>query len=893
MPDINDLSDADLLHLAGSSQTPAPAASGTAAGPMDINSMSDAQLKKFAGVGQPMGTGEAAGRLFYKHLTFGTEPGVDRAKSEQAGREHPFLDLGTGAGAMVAQTAALGPLAAYGKAAQGAGMLARGARGAGTALEYTMLPNMEANTALTGARTGAKLAGNYSALEAAGHGLTSDQSLGDTAKDVGKAYAVGTVGGGLLGAGAHGVSRVIGAGINRFAPESREVLEAIRAPETQGARDVLRAAGLDNYTHADLQALRLELEKEVLQQQLAGQPGKYADSNIIEALEAGKLKPMPGTGELRPEVRVSPNLRDLAQDWANTGGAGRQTAVDRFANRQNEMSAKLQADIDRAAAGNQAAPHPSEFANSIDQSFRSGAQETEAAQAAQAARKIALDKRFDRFREEKPAIMTGELGELYNSSPIFRRAVENAAQIRAVARSMEAVKSGEAPVGAQAMTPWITGQPTPGGQTLQIFSPGDLFNIHHDLYLASKPRVGADPSELMRAQQVKRVFSGWVDRNLKGTKELNNDYRLFKQALEANEHGGGLSLTGTSPKDLEAINFLQRAGSDLNLAASETARHTQAYDQAMQRYQSGARKSPATEQYTRVRKAEAAHAAQQDVIDSYRRAVGEAWKAELQSSTNPDAIVRKLATPAGRQRIMQVLGDRDGAAFFDQVMAMEARRQGLAAPLNVPSNHEANVLFQRLLRENRNGPLQAFRAARAEKIKAELEKATAGSAAGVNAVINKLLSQGGKQHLLDVFGPDQGRQLIEALYAKQSQAGFSKTLFGGSDTAHKMARHRKMDALMDAAHGVFHLRPMQTVRALGEMGSAAYKQRRADQGNLLLSQQGPDNLIRILDAILGQHQLRSSGMPYFRNPALRGLGAVGTELHPTSERDVAGVKRQP
>ncbi len=887
MPDINDLSDADLLHLAGGSAQPAPSgAAAASAGPVDINSMSDAQLQKFAGVAQPMGTGEAAGRLLYKHGTFGLSPGASREKEEQAAREHPFLDVGTGAAAMLGQTAALGPLAAYGKAAQGAGMLARGARGAGTALEYTMLPNMEANTALTAARTGAKLAGNYSALEAAGHGLTSDQTLGQTAKDVGTSYGLGTVGGGLLGAGAHGVSRVIGAGINRFAPESREVLEAIRAPETQGARDVLRAAGLDNYTHADLQALRNELEKGILQEQLAGQPSRYADLNLIEALEAGKLKPTPGTGELKPDVRVSPNLRDLAQDWANTGGAGRQTAVDRFANRQNEMSAKLQGDIDRAAAGNQSAPHPSELANSIDQIFRSGAQETEAAQAAQAARKIALDKRFERFRTEKPAIMTGELGELYNSSPIFRRAVENAAQIRAVARSMEAVKAGDAPVGAQAMTPWITGQPTQGGGTLQIFSPGDLFNIHHDLYLASKPRVGADPSEIMRAQQVKRAFSGWVDRNLKGTKDLNNDYRLFKQAMEAGEHGGNLSMTGTGPKDVEALNFLNRAGSDLNLAARDTAKHTQAYDQAMQRYQSGARKSPATEQYTRVRNAEAAHTAQQDVIDSYRRSVGEAWKSELQSSTNPDAIVRKLATPAGRQRILQVLGDREGNAFYDQVLAMEARRQGLAAPLNISGNHEANVLFQRLGRENRNVPLQAFRAARAEKIKAELEKASAVSAAGTNSVINKLLSQGGKQHLLDVFGPDQGRQLIEALYNKQAQSGLSKTLFGGPDTAYKMARNRKMDSLMDAVHGVMHLRPMQAVRALGEMGSAAYKQRRADQGNMLLSQQGPESLTRILDAILAQNQLRTSGMPYFRNPALRGLGAVGTEL-PANQRDAA------
>src|ERR1700674_5158533 len=87
---IGDLSDADLVHLAGASAAAAgspPAADQPTKGPVAVDKMSDADLAALmhgSGATPAMPTGEAAGRLFYKHLTFGTQPGADRAKAEQA-----------------------------------------------------------------------------------------------------------------------------------------------------------------------------------------------------------------------------------------------------------------------------------------------------------------------------------------------------------------------------------------------------------------------------------------------------------------------------------------------------------------------------------------------------------------------------------------------------------------------------------------------------------------------------------------------------------------------------------------------------------------------------------------------------------------------------------------
>ena len=84
-------------------------------------------------------------------------------------------------------------------------------------------------------------------------------------------------------------------------------------------------------------------------------------------------------------------------------------------------------------------------------------------------------------------------------------------------------------------------------------------------------------------------------------------------------------------------------------------------------------------------------------------------------------------------------------------------------------------------------------------------------------------------------------------------------------------------SLGDAAYGLIHWQPERVLQGLKTLGSAAYQQKRADQGNSLLSQQGPEKVTAIIDAILARNQLITSGQPYVLNPTLRAAGPyIGT-----------------
>lgn len=874
---IADLSAADLAQIAQVNAN-APASAAAQEGPIDIKSLSPKDLAAISAANAThphMGSGEAAARLFYKHLTFGTEPGADKAKSEQAAAEHPIINIGSAIPAFVAQTAALGPLAAAGKAVEGAGLLARGARLAGSAAETALLPNTDAATALQAARTGAKVGGVYSGIEAAGSDLTDpNKTTGDLARDVALSGGLGTLTGGVLGGAAHGAGRVVGAGMNRMLPELQPVLAAAKSPEGQGARDIMRQLGYDNYSLDDLRNVRQAMDD-------PAQAHRFANLNLIEALETQPLEAMPGTGELKPGIKVSPNIRDMAQDFANTGGMGRQQAIEAFASRKNEMSATVQQEIDALTAGHQAAPNVEDLPKIIDNTFGSGQRTADAEGIA--AQKQAFDKRFDALRKQ-PLMYTNELGEVYRQSPVFQKAVNYAAQNDAVSAAMAAKG---APSEAGGLNAWLKGmatspeQPTvmpgaviPGSpsQTVQILKPSNILDIYHALVMNSKARVGGDPVEMAQATQLKNWFGNWVERQFKGYKNLNNDYRVFKDTMAASDHGGNLSIAGGGPKDREAMQFLQKATTDYGNAVKDTQAKTAAYDAAMQRFQGGSRKT--APQVTDLKNSLAQAESRQGVIDEFRKSLGENWKEQLARSQNPDALIRQATTEAGQNRLQTVLGNAKGPAFIDNLLSLAAKKVAADAPLNAPVSHPSRQFFARMLAEGRQGPADAYRKAFADKIVDALSQASSSNAAGTNSIIDKLLTQAGKEHILQMWGPEQGKRLIEQLYNKQMQAGFSKTLYGGPDTAYKLARNKKTDALMDAVHGILHLRPMAVVKAVHEIGSAGYKQRRADMGNVLLSKQGPAEVGPVIDSLLAGQQLQQTGHPLVRNPLLRAIGPV-------------------
>lgn len=880
---LDALSDEDTMHLTAGAPPPvAPAtppapvqpvqAAPPTQGPISLDRLTDDQARALtaqapSAAPQDVGYLESFGRGALEGATFGFDDELglqDKARREAAKKANPWTHfMGEMAGTVVPMVGAA-PLAA----AKGAGLLARGTRAAGS-----LLAPGDMSTVARAATQGVKLGATYGALSGAGHTDTTDNrpdesALWERARHALVGAGMGAVLGGPLGAAGYGASRLLGAAINRLSPEMKGVLEAAQNPETQGVRDVMRQLGYDNYTMQDLQAVRVALKD-------PAQAHRYADLNLVEALETRPITPHGNAGELRPEVVTSPNLRDMAQDFANTNGRGRQEAVEAFATRRNEMAGRINEDVDRLFGQSPAsrAADVDNLTGSIDTVFGSG-NAAEAA-AAQAAQKGALGRRYDKIRDQ-PLVLSEDLGQSVQNLPSFQRALQYAAENDVIRNP-----------GADFRSLWSRNEL---GQTSLTLSPNNILDIHHALVLAAKPPIGGHTSESVMAGNLKGWFSQWADKQLKGHKDLRADYARFKTMLEAQDHAAKLSL---NRGDDAALQFFNTAVGRRDTAGRALQQTVDRYDAAMQRFQSGQIKS--MPQATNLKKQVAAVEAENEIVEAFRRTWGEQIKQELRQSGDPNGIVRGALTPEGQRRLTAVLGPERSREFLNAVMVMEGRNQGLALGLNAGgSDHAALRFLDRAAREGRTEVVEAFRNAWGDRIRQDLAQAT--SPAQVNAVVNRLLSQEGKNRILRILGPDQGREFIEILYNKKQQAGLSQTLFGNSDTAYKLARNKKMDALMDVVHGLapWSFRPGQVWSGIREIGSSAYKQRRADQGNLLLSQQGPEKVGDILDSIVARNQLQTSGHPYIMNPTARAIGpATNVSVGDILEQYSAPAKRRP
>lgn len=793
----------------------------------------------------------------------------DREHREASRKANPWTHF------MGEITGSIAPMAAATLIPTGAGQVAAAGRGAnllgkGAGLVRSALVPGEAATLGQAALQGTKIGGVYSALSGAGHTEAKD---GDSATDIaaragGNALKHGALGAALgapLGVAGYGLSKVVGAGLNRTMPELKDVARAASAEDLQGIRDVVRSAGYDGHGIDDFVALRNALND-------PAQAHKYADLNLIEALQTTPLKALAGTGELKPVVAVSPNLRDMAKDFAGTQGKGRQEAVEAFATRKNEMGAKLQGDLDELVSGPQGAALRRQFGEPgrvpdadtlpavIDRHFKSGTAELD--DAALKAQKDALGKRYERIKA-KPLQNIDSLGKMAQTIPDFDAALKYAAQNDMVRMAEE----GNA--GATWLSTWASGKI---GENFGTLSPTNILDIHHALVMKAKPdpMKGATPESMM-AGKLKNWFSNWVDGQFKGHKDLREDYSLFKRAMEAKEMAQEFSLTRGSA-DQPALKFLSQAIKDVDAGAQSLNKRLAAYDQALAKYQSGVRKTPPA--LGDLKNGLARQEARQNVLDTYRKDLGEAIKLDIARSGDAKKLVKEALTPEGQRRLMMALGEKEGPPFINELMKIEARNMGMSLGLNAGGqDHLALQFFDRAIRQGNTDVADAFRQAWADRIKNDIA-----SAKDINAIVGKLLTQEGKDRILRVYGKEAGTEFIEKLYNKKMQTELSQTLFGGSDTAPKLARHRKNDALMDAVHGVTHLRPMQTIKAFGELGSAAYKERRADQGNRLLSKQGPEELSKIVDGILAKYKLASSGDPYTIKPALKALGPVSETI---------------
>lgn len=660
---------------------------------------------------------ESFGRGAAEGATFGYDDklGLDKEAREASRAANPLTHF---AGELAGGFA---PMAAAAILPTGVGQAAAAGRGAQLAgrafnlLRSAFLPS-EINTVGQGALQGAKLGATYGALSGSGH---ADVDENDTAASALLKRATGAAKGSVTGAAIGApLGGTLTAGANlagRVIPALRDVFTASSTPELQGIRDVLRQMGYDNYSVADLARLRADLAD-------PAQAPRFANLNLIEALESRPLQPAPNTGELQMPVKVSPNLRDHAQDMANIGGAGRADAVESFATRRNEMNGNIQRDIDT----------------------HFGTGNAQADEAALQAQKEALSRRYDRIRA-KPLQSIEDLGTAAQQIPEFDTALKYAAKNDFIRMMTEGNAS------AEWTKPWSSGDL---GKTIQTLSPDNILDIHHALVLGSKPPIGGPTAESVMYSKMKNWFSDWVDNQFRGHENLRRDYQMFKRTMEADEMGGNLPIN-TGGADHPSLVFLDKSQSQLAAAQRTLDAATQRNLAGQMRYQYGRQKNPP--KMTAVNDAQTQVDQAQGVIDSFRKAWGERWKQELNSSVGgPNPIVGKGLTPEAKSRALRVLG------------------------------------------------------------------------------------------------PDRGQAFIQSLYNKKQQTDWSKTLFGGPDTAYKLARNQKSASLWDAIANASHGKFGSAWSNLRDMASARHLQARADQGNALMSRQGPAEVTNVIDNVMSR-----------------------------------------
>lgn len=771
---------------------------------------------------------------------------TDAERNAEARRAHPWTHFAGQLSGAILPTAAAMMLPTGGTQAAGAaeiGTLGARAlsllRGTGALARRALVPG-EMNTIGRGLGQGAKVGASWGALSDIAHEHPEDD------RSWWQRGITGGLAGGMLGAPLGGMGylggRAIGAVLNRLSsnPSIADAIAAVKDPNGQGARDLMRQLGYDNYQPEDFTALQAALRD-------PANAHRFADLNVVEALEAnnplqeraslartvapavaetvaGEQAPaVPGTLYATP--RRSPNTTSWMQDMANTEGAGRHEAIQAFANRQSELPTAIGRNVDEmfgTGADN--------LENTFERFFGTGHQVAD--DAALEARRQAFNTRYGRMREQPP-ILTSELNTAVNQPP-FNRALQYAAQMDMMTNP-----------GAGSNWSWLWQNGAGGLMRTNpvelpsgfVLSPSNMLDIHHALVLESKPGINGATPENVLAGRWKQWFSNLLQRSVRGSGKLNQDYALFKRQLEATDLGADLPINTGGPGH-PSERFLTQVNGELRDAADKLARNTQAYDAAMERWRNGQISRPASSQYTDLRNQEATVTALQDIRDAFVKAWGGRILEQIgQSYTNAAPILQRVLSPEGQRRTQQVLGER-APEFNRYIMGL-------------------------LIRE---------------------ELANANTPANVNAIVRKYLSPAGQSRIMQILGPEDGRRFIEMLFNKQTQGGLSNRLFNNSDTAYKLERGAERGAFghlsnaLSAGLNPFNWRPMEALDALHSLAAQRFTRMRADQANAMLARQGPAEIDPVLSAIIGNQTLANNGPRTARPLLAPAIGATASAL---------------
>jgi hypothetical protein len=535
----------------------------------------------------------------------------------------------------------------------------------------------------------------------------------------------------------------------------------------------------------------------------------------------------------------------------------------------------------------------------IDAAFGSG--DPAAAEAAMAARGKTLGKRYDALRE-RPVTVSQPIDVKSLPAP-FQQAVlyaQGSDVMRSLGSPARVPRPPKTDIGTALQNalevpveprPPINYPNTPNAELtlgtllsrnpqgqLQMLTPANILDIHHSLVMQAKPSVGGDPNAQRLAVQLKNWFSAWADQQLKGHEALRADYMRFKQMMEAQELAANLPIN-TGGANHPAMKFLAGLDKQRQAAMTEAERQYGLMEGAAGRYKAQARTTLPTEYNARIDAALKRADDVDEVRQAFSRAWGESLKDQLGRTGDPNTIVGPALSPNGQARILTVLGPEEGQQFINSLAVYEARNQGAALGLKAGGGDSAAMaFFTRAVQNGQTDVANTFRRAWGDRIRDELGKAT--TPAQVNSVVNALLSPEGKRRILTILGEDRGRMFIEALYNKQQAAKFGNTLYGNSNTAYKLARQQKASYLTNAIGSLmpWQFHPTEFLKNMRGLAQSAYAQRRADQGNALLSRQGPEDVGAVLDTILARRQLRTTGYPYLATPGIYAAGPISAAV---------------
>lgn len=122
-------------------------------------------------------------------------------------------------------------------------------------------------------------------------------------------------------------------------------------------------------------------------------------------------------------------------------------------------------------------------------------------------------------------------------------------------------------------------------------------------------------------------------------------------------------------------------------------------------------------------------------------------------------------------------------------------------------------------------------------------------------MIENMLSRAQQNRVMDILGPEKGKQYIETLFNNQNQARTGNVLYGGPDTAFKIQRAHDRGPIWNVASKLAHGHLGNIADDVRSALSARWKSSAMDKINEMMSEQGVEPVRNVLRSYLAGKQL--------------------------------------